>query len=256
MIDIDKLEKAVARVITLSVGNELSTLDGSIAGSSGGTIPAVVLERNFEKDGTHRKPNTPNYPYCSVTHNRIVDDGAEITNVFLRGDEFVYQTPKIVSVNIKFYGNRKNSADSIANRMHMSWEVEQFRTLLEVFYGADVGLRNKSDVVPANIVYQDAYIEMRSFDIFLSVVDEYSIPIGWFDEITVDSDIIVKPPIPPSEPTNDISLGQAAAELGSLFSELALFIPPPQEATEGGQLNHYEDDPAPIPVTFNINNNK
>lgn len=229
MIDIDKLEKAVARVITLSVGDQLATLEGSISGSSGGTVPAVVLERNFEKDGTHRKPNIPDYPYCSVTHNRIVDDGAEITNVFLRGDDFVYQTPKIVSINIKFYGNRKNSADSIANRMHMSWEVEQFRNLLEVFYGDDVGLRSKSDVVPANIVYQDTYIEMRSFDIFLSVVDEYSIStdsIGYFDQIDVESDLNILPPIPP-----DSGL-------------------PPQEASKGGELDHYEDDPAPMAVTF------
>lgn len=258
MIDIDKLEKAVARIVSVSVGDQLATMKGSIDGSTSGEVPAIVLERNFEKGGSHRKPNLPDYPYCSVTHNRIVDDGNEITNIFLDGDDYVYQTSKIVSVNIKFIGNRKNSADSIANRMHMSLEVEHFRLMLESFYGQSVALRNKSDVVPSNLVYQDTYMEMRSFDIFLSVIDEYSIPaamVGTFDRVEVDSDLTPLPPVPPEIPVDDTSLGQENAELGNLFFELARYIPPPQEATEGGQLNHYEDDPAPMAVTFSINNN-
>ena len=237
MIDIDRLEKSVAKVVSLSVGDMLATIEGSLADvpdDGNGNIPAVLLERNIQKDGSHRKPNIPDYPYCSVTYNRIVDDVSEVVNIFLRDDEQVYQTNKIVSMNIKFYGNRKNSADSIANRMHMSWEVENFRVLLEKFYGQEVAVRNKSDVVPSNVVYQDTYIEMRTFDIFLSVVDEYTIStdvLGYFDQIVVDSDLNILPPVPP-----DSGL-------------------PAQEASEGGELDHYEDDPAPMAVTFRTTNN-
>ncbi len=211
-LDVLRIEKSVAKVMMESVGNQLATVP-----STPDPLPAVVLERIFQKDGTQRNPSLPDYPWCSISYNRIVDE-IELTNEFIRDDEKVYQTNKIVSVSIKFHGNRLHSVDSISNRAHMSLESEYFRTMLRTLYGDDITLRNKSDIVPVNTNLQDKYLEVRSFDIFLSVVDEYSLPLdfeGHFNRIQLDTEI-------------------------------------PVEGVDGG-IYHQEDDTSPLHVEIDTN---
>ncbi len=177
------IEKSVATFVSLSVGDLLADIP-----SQSGTKPAVVLARQFSKGSRKRVPKLPDSPYCSISYNRTMDDnGAEILATELTATGQVYRTHKLVSINVKFVGNRENTVDDICNRCHMFCEVEAYQDLLRVNSQQELELREKSDILPVNISMNDKYQEIRSFDLIFSVVDEVTMNLdssGYFDTIT------------------------------------------------------------------------
>ena len=182
-IDHLAIEKSVASFVTATVGSLLSKIP-----SKDGEKPSVVLARQFSKDGKRRTPKIPDSPYCSVSYNKTIDDnGSELLAVEDTNTEQTYRTHKLVSINVKFVGDRDNTVDDIANRCHMFCEVETYQDLLRTLSEQELELREKSDILPVNISLNDKYQEIRSFDLIFSVVDEVVIDlesVGYFDTIT------------------------------------------------------------------------
>lgn len=178
-LDVRKLELGVVAGISAAVGNQLSTIK-----TQTGEKPAVVLERMFAPNGNNPVPPRPDYPYCSVSFVRVVDADASIVNRYFDGDDYIHESIKDCYISVRFYGNRSNSVDSIANRAYMSVEVEGYRNLIQDVSEQSCEVANKSDIRYFDTVNQDIHTEIREFDVVIRTTDIFrEINSGYFDTI-------------------------------------------------------------------------
>ncbi len=140
---------------------------------------SVVRSRVYSTGFTNTTPAFPDYPYASVDYTRLTDEGYELTERYYNdAGDYVYQTHKIATFSIKFFGTSKDDVLGICNKMHLMLEMDGVRGMIQTLTDTPTALRSKSVTVFVAAAMEDKYREIASFDINLAVIDEVSVLAG------------------------------------------------------------------------------
>lgn len=140
---------------------------------------SVVRSRVYSTGASNTTPAFPDYPYASVDYTRLTDEGYELTERYYNdAGDYVYQTHKIATFSIKFFGTSKDDVLGICNKMHLMLEMDGVRGMIQTLTDTPTALRSKSDTVFVASAMEDKYREIASFDINLAVIDEVSLLAG------------------------------------------------------------------------------
>lgn len=171
-VDIRSIEIALVKTVRKYIGAKLSTI-----GEGANEKPSVIRSRLFSTGTGTTTPTFPDYPYASVDYTRITDEGYELTKRTFDADgNYVYTTHKLASYSIKFFGTSQNDVMSLANEMHMLFEVDQVRAYVTNNSATEARVRSKSDIVFVATNMEDKYREIASFDVILAVLDQTVLP--------------------------------------------------------------------------------
>lgn len=185
-VDIRGIEVALVKTVREFIGSKLSTI-----GKGANEKASVIRSRLYSVGSREVTPTFPDYPYASVDYTRITDEGYELTQRFFDDNgNYVYQTHKIASYSIKFFGTSKDDVLSLCNEMHMLFEVDSVRDRLSALSPTEARVRSKSDPVFISSAMEDKYREIASFDLMLAVLDEVSVTedvVGYFQNIDMDT---------------------------------------------------------------------
>lgn len=179
-----ELEQAVAKMVEVAIGDQLSTITMRIDGVDT-QVPSVILARRTQPVDGKVAPAPP-YPFVMI-------DTASFEKVHwllkktLVGDDNVYETSLNVRVNIKVIGTPVDSVDMIASELDQAFTVDDYQNLIETNYGASCQWQMTSDPITTATTINDIYQEACSFDAYFSVIREYvHKDVGGFSEVVLD----------------------------------------------------------------------
>lgn len=169
--DSNKLELAVAEMISVSVGDQLSTEKRMIEGVIQ-EVPSVILARSMSFDGKPVIP--PPYPFIMLETTGTTKSHDLITTYLDENGNQLYETTITARVNIKVIGTVNDYVDNIASDLEQAFNVEDYRDLIEQEYGGRCRWKTTSSPLTSSNTINDVYQEASSLDSYFSIVRTYT----------------------------------------------------------------------------------